>query len=117
MTGVEAAEKAADKTKKAASRPRTPLRKEASEEPVEESQSGTTIYLRPLKLRTPERVRPPLEVYPEVSLEASPEASPEEPEGSKLPASTAPGRIEGGSPEAGGRPKRRRIANQYYRNS
>ena len=69
-----------------------------------ESQGGTTITLA---LRTPERLRGPPELIP--TLAPEPEASPEPQV--QLPASTAPARMEEGAR------KRRRIANNLYRNS
>ena len=104
MTGTEAAKKVTDKIEQVATRPGTPQDKKPSKEcidkEVEESQDSTSIYMRSLAIRTPERVRPPPEAYPEC-LESSPEVIPE---GSELPASTAPGRMER-------HPKRRRWAN------
>ena len=116
MTGVEAAEKAADQAERADIRPIDPWNGSDDEgvvvpaipPRVAESQGGNSIFILPM--RTPERLRPPPDLAP--SLEASPEASLEaSPEALELPASTAPARMEQG------RSKRRKVANTLYRNS
>jgi hypothetical protein len=103
MTGAEAAEQAADKVERAAKRPIVSRPVEESDDEdvvvprtpprtapiVEESQGGGTIFVKPLAIRTPERLRPPPDVTP--ALDPSPETSPEPAE---LPASTAPVRME-----------------------
>jgi hypothetical protein len=112
LTGVEAAEKAADQAERADIRPIDPWNGSddegvvvpATPPRVAESQGGNSIFI--LDVKTPERLRPPPDLAP--TLEASPEASPE---GLELPASTAPARMEQG------RSKRRKVANTLYRNS
>jgi hypothetical protein len=69
-----------------------------------ESQGGTSIILA---IRTPERLRSPPDLVPQVAFE--PDSSPEPQV--QLPASTAPGRIEDGPR------KRRRMASKRYTNS
>ena len=69
-----------------------------------ESQGGTSITLA---IRTPERLRRPPDLVPQVASE--PDSSPEPQV--QLPASTAPGKIEDGPH------KRRRIANNRYTDS
>jgi hypothetical protein len=102
MTGAEAAEQTADKAERAVKRPTVSRPVEENDDEVvvprtpprtapivEESQGGGTIFVRPLAIRTPERLRPPPGVTP--AQESSPETSPEPTE---LPASTAPARME-----------------------
>ena len=118
MTGAEAAEQAADKAERAAARPVTPEQDESDRddgilipgtppgagEILGESQGGTSITLA---IRTPERLRGPPDLVPQVASE--PDSSPE-PQ-LQLPASTAPGRIEDGPR------KRRRMASKRYTDS
>jgi hypothetical protein len=118
MTGAKAAEKVADKAERAAARPVTP-RQDKSDgddgilipdtppnagETAGESQGGTSITLA---IRTPERLRGPLDLVPQMASE--PDSSPEPQV--QLPASTAPGRIEDGPR------KRRRMASKRYTSS
>jgi hypothetical protein len=117
LTGVEAAEKVADKVEKSnkvpgrqAARPDTP---EDSSKGViisgtpplaGESQGGITIALA---IRTPERLKRPLELIP--ALASEPQGTPEA--HVESPVSTAPARIEEGPR------KRRRVPNKLYRDS
>ena len=117
-TGAEAAEQRANKAERAAAMPVTPRQDESDEddgilvpgtplnvgELAGESQGGTSITLA---IRTPERLRGPPNLIPQVISE--PESSPEPQV--QLPASTAPGRIEDGPR------KRRRIASKHYTHS
>ena len=114
MTGAEAAEQAADKAERAATRPVPPRQDECEEDqgilvfgtppPPGESQGGTTITLT---MRTPERLRGPPDLIP--TLASEPESSPEAE--AQPPASTAPARTEDGAR------KRRRMANKRYTES
>jgi hypothetical protein len=122
MTDIKAAERAANQAEKAAARPVTPRQDESNEddgilvpntppnageiagEIAGESQGGTSITLA---IRTPERLRGPPDLVPQVASE--PDSSPEPQV--QLPASTAPGRIEDGPR------KRRRMASKRYTNS
>jgi hypothetical protein len=114
MTGAEAAERAAGQVERAAIIPVTPRQDESDEDNdvlvpgtppfAGESQGGTSITLA---IRTPERLRGPPDLVPQVASETDSSPEPQV----QLPASTAPGRIEDGPR------KRRRMASKRYTNS
>ena len=123
MTGAEAAEQAANRAEqaanraeKAAARSLTPEQDKINEDDssgtplfIGESQGGTTITLA---LRTPERLHRSYNLVPSIASEAPDSSEPQ----AQPPASTAPARIEGESPQKRPR-KRRRMQNKLYRDS
>ena len=122
MTGAEAAEQAANraeqaanKAEKAAARSLTPEQDKINEDDspgtplIGESQGGTTITLA---LRTPEHLYRSHNLVPSLASEAPDSSEPQ----MQPPASTAPARIEGESPQK--RPRKRRcMQNKFYRES